>query len=92
MANVVFDGSGHGDWIWRDRDACDGLTHRDLVREMVAEAREQGFEPFDFSYPKDRTPNIYLRGVYEVDEDGTISDRCVGDRFMMPVRPIRDGA
>lgn len=57
--------------VWRRKEDADKLSYAGLLESMKKEAREEGYEPFDFNYAGN--PNIYYRGVFNK-ETGELVD------------------
>lgn len=51
--------------VTRSRRLCDGMTQPQIVAALVAEARDEGYEPCDLNHAG--APNLYLREHYAQD-------------------------
>lgn len=67
--------TGQEEHIGIDKDECNKLNY-DQISEILIEKK---FDPCDLNYNK--RPNIYLRGKYRINKDGTKT--LIKDRFIM---------
>lgn len=64
------------------RQSVEDLTSPEIVNLLTVEAAKDNLEPFDLNW--DGKPNIYLRGKYKREEDGSFTH--LADWFVMFVR------